>query len=123
MIRDGETGAGGSRRLWAMLAALVAIVLVLAFGPGRAAAPMVPDRAHYTFLTAQDAALAAPERASWKRPQGESRDGDAAGPAETLPRAAPTVARRPGWPVPPAAPAGHAALRLPPARGPPGAVA
>jgi hypothetical protein len=121
VIRDREAGAGGSRRLRAMLAAFVTILLVLALGPGRAGPPVVPDRAHYALLTAGEAVLAAPERTPWKRPQGESRDGDSPALAPTAPTAFAATARQLGWPMPPDAPAGNASASLPPARGPPGA--
>ena len=109
------------RQLRAVLAALAAVILALV--PGQAGLPVLAGKAHYALLSAGDAALAAPDLASWTRPQGDSRDGDAVDTAPNPPPAAPEVAGQSGWPAQPETLSGHASPRLPPARGPPGPVA
>jgi hypothetical protein len=103
-------------------AGVAAVVVTLALLLWQAAAPNRLASAHPALVTVADAVLAAPDRVA-KRPPAPAPEGD---PAMAAHVAAPLGAEppaRPARPIARRAPASSLALRLPPARGPPGAVA
>lgn len=115
-------GTGGMRRVRTTLAALAALAVALALLLMQAASPLRAGSAHPALISANDAVLATSERVA-KRPAAVAPDGDPAMAAHVASALATVPHARPAQPAAPFAPASGLGPRLPPARGPPGAVA
>ncbi len=116
----GDTG--GMSRVRSTLTAFAVLAVALALLLMQAASPHRVGSAHPALVSANDAVLATHERVAM-RPPALAPDGDPAMAAHVASALATVPHARPAQPAAQFAPASGPGPRLPPARGPPGAVA
>jgi hypothetical protein len=123
MTRDARDACRRMGRLRAMLAAVASLLLALWLTPGQGAQTLREAAAHAVLPTSGDVAVAAPWNGSAPSPHAAAPDADPPGLDPTAPSAIPAGASPVASPVAGIVRSGVAGADLPPARGPPAALA